>query len=116
MFIVICSSWSCNVGVYLLIPVARSHTLLRTNRDATHFPSAGQTVNFHYVGSLQGKDGEENLQFDSSRARGKPMLAKLGAGQLIRAFEEVLPRMSLGQICTVIAEPHYAYGAAAILQ
>eukprot|EP00953_Heterococcus_sp_UTEX-ZZ885_P042019 21395-Heterococcus_DN1.PRE.2 len=40
------------------------------------------------------------------------MLAKLGAGQLIRAFEEVLPRMSLGQICTVIAKPHYAYGAA----
>ena len=42
------------------------------------------------------------------------MMAKLGAepAQLIRAFEEVLPRMSVGQIVELTASPQYAYGAA----
>lgn len=42
------------------------------------------------------------------------MLAKLGAQppQLIRAFELLIPRMSIGQIIELTAQPQYAYGVA----
>ncbi|KAG5185395.1 putative FKBP-type peptidyl-prolyl cis-trans isomerase, partial [Tribonema minus] len=80
--------------------------------DATHFPAAGVTVSIHYVGRIQTAEKGLSEPFDSSRARGRPLLAKLGADQLIRAMEDVLPHMSVGQVVQVVAPPHYAYGRA----
>lgn len=81
--------------------------------DATNFPTAGQTVSVHYVCWLdQEGAGKEAPPIDSSRARGKPFLAKIGSNQLIRAWEEVLPKMSVGQVVEVIAPSAWAYGGA----
>ncbi|EDO31332.1 predicted protein [Nematostella vectensis] len=73
--------------------------------DGKSFPKAGQTVSVHYTGTLT--DGKK---FDSSRDRGKPFQFKLGAGQVIKGWDEGVAQMSLGQKATLTCTPDYAYG------
>jgi FK506-binding protein 1 len=81
--------------------------VVRTLRpgDATNYPAKGQTCRIHYVGQL-----EDGTCFDSSRVRGLPFEFRLGAGQVVAGFEEVLPAMSRGQIAVVRVPPERAYG------
>ena len=74
--------------------------------DATHFPKKGQTCRVHYEAFLS-SDGSK---FDSSRDRGLPFEFVLGKGHVIPGWEKTLPKMSLGQIVTVIVPPELAYG------
>ncbi|CAM9716389.1 unnamed protein product, partial [Ectocarpus sp. 8 AP-2014] len=48
--------------------------------------------------------------FDSSHARHTPLQCKIGLGQLIRAWEEVLPKMSVHQKIRLTVPPDYGYG------
>ncbi|DAZ94216.1 TPA: hypothetical protein N0F65_001066, partial [Lagenidium giganteum] len=73
--------------------------------DGTNFPKAGDTVRVHYVGTLL--DGSK---FDSSRDRGRPFEFKLGAGQVIRGWDEGVAKMSRGQIAKLTLPHEYAYG------
>lgn len=68
-------------------------------------PKEGQTVFVHYVGHL--KDGH---QFDSSYERGKPFEYKLGAGTVVKGWEEALPEMQVGGKYKVIIPPNKGYG------
>ncbi|CAM9874023.1 unnamed protein product [Sphacelaria rigidula] len=77
-----------------------------TPGDATHFPAKGYTVSVHYVGKLL----EDRSIFDSSRARKTPLQCKIGLGHLIRAWEEVIPKMSVGQRIELTVQPEYGYG------
>ena len=54
--------------------------------NGIHFPKEGQTVRVHYVGKL-----EDGSIFDSSRDRGRSYEFKVGAGQVISGWEEVIP-------------------------
>jgi FKBP-type peptidyl-prolyl cis-trans isomerase len=74
--------------------------------DGARFPQRMQTAVVHYVGTLT-----NGTQFDSSRSRGRPFEFKVGAGQVIRAWEEAVPRMSIGQRMRVTATHEYCYGA-----
>ena len=65
----------------------------------------GQTVNIHYVGTLN--DGTE---FDSSRSRGNPLSFKMGGGQILPAFEKQVQQMSVGERTTFSLKPQDAYG------
>ena len=69
--------------------------------DATHFAKKGATCRIHYEGKLD--NGEI---FDSSRARKKALLFKLGEGQLIPGLEQGIAKMSCGQICLFTIPPH----------
>ena len=74
--------------------------------DGTTFPKAGQKVEVHYTGTL-----ENGKKFDSSRDRGSPFKFTLGKGEVIKAWDEGVAKLSLGQRATLKCSPDYAYGA-----
>jgi len=75
--------------------------------DGVNFPKKGNTVTVHYTGTLT--DGSK---FDSSRDRGKHFVFKIGVGQVIKAWDEGVMQMSIGQRATLRCTPDYGYGAA----
>ncbi|MED6274525.1 Peptidyl-prolyl cis-trans isomerase fkbp1a [Characodon lateralis] len=74
--------------------------------DGKTFPKRGTTVSVHYVGTLT-----NGKKFDSSRDRGEPFQFKLGAGEVIRGWDEGVAQMSLGQLAKLTCSPDYAYGS-----
>ncbi|XP_061587430.1 peptidyl-prolyl cis-trans isomerase Fkbp12-like [Cololabis saira] len=50
-------------------------------------------------------------QFDSSRDRGQPFQFTLGAGEVIRGWDEGVAQMSVGQLAKLTCSPDYAYGS-----
>jgi peptidylprolyl isomerase len=67
-------------------------------------PTKGQTVHVRYRGTLT--DGRE---FDSSEGRG-PISFRVGAGEVIRGFEEAVAELDFGGRVTVTIPPEEAYG------
>lgn len=65
----------------------------------------GDTVAVHYVGTLQ--SGEE---FDNSKKRGAPFEFKVGAGMVIKGWDEGLLGMQVGGQRMLIIPPEMAYG------
>ncbi|MHC5595379.1 MAG: FKBP-type peptidyl-prolyl cis-trans isomerase [Nostoc sp.] len=69
-------------------------------------PKPGQTVEVHYVGTL-----ENGTQFDSSRDRGQPFSFKIGAGQVIKGWDEGVSTIKVGGLRKLIIPPELGYGA-----
>ena len=68
--------------------------------------SKGSTVKVHYVAKLQ-----DGTVFDSSLGRGKPLEFKVGAGEVIRGWDEGICQLKKGQKAVLTCPPHYAYGS-----
>lgn len=66
---------------------------------------AGDTVSVHYVGTLI--DGKE---FDASRKHGKPFDFPLGAGQVIKGWDDGVAGMKVGGKRKLTIPYQYAYG------
>jgi peptidylprolyl isomerase len=66
---------------------------------------AGDTVSVHYTGKL--KDG---TKFDSSLDRGQPIEFRLGAGRVIKGWDEGIAGMRVGGKRTLIIPSDLAYG------
>jgi FKBP-type peptidyl-prolyl cis-trans isomerase len=72
--------------------------------------TAGQTCVMHYTGWLW-KDGAKGAKFDSSRDRGSPFSFKLGAGQVIRGWDEGVAGIQIGGKRSLLIPPELGYGA-----
>ncbi len=66
---------------------------------------AGDVVSVHYVGTLQ--NGQE---FDSSRRRGEPFEFTVGAGQVIKGWDEGVVGMKVGGQRILVIPSDMAYG------
>ncbi len=58
--------------------------------------SAGDFVSVHYTGWLQNPDGSAGEKFDSSVDRDEPFEFPLGAGHVIRGWDEGVQGMRVG--------------------
>jgi len=67
---------------------------------------AGDTVTVHYVGTLP--DGKE---FDSSKKHGQPFTFELGAGKVIKGWDQGVAGMKVGGKRKLVIPPSLGYGA-----
>ena len=71
---------------------------------------AGANVRVHYTGWLY-QDGQQGAKFDSSRDRNDPFVFRLGAGRVIRGWDEGVQGMQVGGQRTLIIPAELGYGA-----
>ncbi|MBO6782221.1 MAG: FKBP-type peptidyl-prolyl cis-trans isomerase [Alphaproteobacteria bacterium] len=71
---------------------------------------AGDNVVVHYTGWLY-NDGEKGNKFDSSLDRNQPFSFPLGAGRVIKGWDEGVAGMRPGGKRTLIIPPGLGYGA-----
>lgn len=71
-------------------------------------PAPGNTVKTQYTGWLDSFDSIR--KFDSSRDRGRSFNFRVGAGQVIRGWDESFGSMSVGERRLIIIPPRLGYG------
>lgn len=103
-------------GLAIALPVAAQQEVttasgLRytdTKAGSGKTAAAGRDVEVHYTGWIY-LDGLKGKQFDSSRGRG-PFAFPLGAGRVIKGWDEGVAGMKEGGRRTLIIPPQLAYG------
>ena len=70
----------------------------------------GRNVTVHYTGWLY-ENGEQGAKFDSSKDRGEPFIFPLGAGMVIKGWDEGVQGMKVGGQRTLIIPAGLGYGA-----
>lgn len=72
--------------------------------------TAGQEVSVHYTGWLF-NDSVQGGKFDSSKDRMQPFEFSLGAGMVIKGWDEGVAGMQVGGKRTLTIPPELGYGA-----
>ncbi len=80
-------------------------TYLITKKGMGRQPRKGETVILHYTGTLT-----NGVKFDSSRDRDEPFAFKLGAGQVIKGYDEGLSKLRVGDQAILVIPSNLAYG------
>ena len=82
---------------------------LGTGAEAT----GGTTVTVHYTGWLldPGAPDQKGRKFDSSRDRNEPFSFPLGAGRVIKGWDQGVAGMKVGGQRTLVIPPELGYGA-----
>ena len=84
-------------------------TIVGTGAEA----AAGAYVQVHYTGWLydDGAADKKGAKFDSSKDRGDPFAFDLGAGSVIKGWDEGVQGMKVGGARTLIIPAALGYGA-----
>lgn len=112
-----CTSKSCSVKS----PVEKESSSLRSEvlvaaKDAqAKSARKGDTVTVHYTGWLEEKDKAgksiQGKKFDSSVDRGEPFKFTLGAGYVIKGWDQGVEGMKVGEKKRLIIPASLGYGA-----
>lgn len=98
------SAAAADAPVYVTTPSGLQYADLVVGQGPA--PQYAQTVTVHYTGTLE--NGEK---FDSSRDRGKPYSFAIGAGHVIKGWDEGLMSMRVGGHRLLRVPANLAYGA-----
>ncbi|KAI0630417.1 hypothetical protein C8Q77DRAFT_1063770 [Trametes polyzona] len=103
----------CISALVLALAVTAQDTPSELKIDTTFKPDDckvksqnGDRLQVHYTGKLYSNGNK----FDSSLDRGSPLPLTLGAGQVIKGWEEGLKGMCVGEKRTLTIPPAMAYG------
>jgi FKBP-type peptidyl-prolyl cis-trans isomerase len=101
-----CGGNTENTGVTQLI---KQDDVMGTGAEA----QSGRVVTVHYTGWLydQTRPDRKGNKFDSSRDRNEPFSFNLGAGEVIRGWDEGVAGMKVGGRRTLTIPPDMGYGA-----
>lgn len=92
-----------------------ANTLITTNIVVGDGKPAviNQQVLVHYTGWLYDENAPDNkgVKFDSSVERGRPFGFVLGAGQVIKGWDQGVAGMQVGGKRTLVIPPHLGYGS-----
>jgi len=80
-------------------------TYLITKKGTGPQLKAGDTVVLNYTGTLT-----DGMKFDSSHDRNEPLSFKLGAGQVIKGYDEGLSKLHVGDHAILVIPGKLAYG------
>jgi FKBP-type peptidyl-prolyl cis-trans isomerase FkpA len=74
--------------------------------------ASGRRVTVHYTGWLydEGREGHKGTKFDSSRDRNEPFAFRLGAGEVIRGWDDGVSGMKVGGRRTLTIPADLGYG------
>src|SRR5688500_5719607 len=74
---------------------------------------AGKRVSVHYTGWLYDEAAPDHhgKKFDSSRDRGQPFNFALGAGSVIKGWDQGVAGMKVGGKRTLLLPPEFGYGS-----
>jgi len=75
------------------------------NEESARVAKAGDVISVHYTGKLA-----DGTKFDSSLDRGEPFTFTLGAGKVIKGWDQGLVGMKVGEKKTLVLSPELAYG------
>ena len=75
-------------------------------------PKRGEAVTVHYTGWLHDDQSTDHhgRKFDSSRDRGEPFVFRLGAGMVIRGWDQGVAGMKVGGTRTLVIPSDLGYG------
>ena len=75
--------------------------------------TSGKTVSVHYTGWLYDPKAADKhgKKFDSSKDHGEPFSFKLGAGQVIRGWDQGVAGMKVGGTRTLVIPSELGYGS-----
>ena len=88
------------------VTTASGLTYIVTRAGTGRLPKNGETVVVHYTGTFT-----SGVKFDSSLDRGEPIAFKLGAGQVIKGWDEGIARLRVGDQAVFVIPSAIAYGA-----
>lgn len=100
---------ACGEPKVTVTQLLKNDTKVGTGTDA----GPGTAVTVHYTGWLydESKADHKGTKFDSSRDRNEPFTFKLGAGQVIRGWDEGVAGMKVGGTRTLTIPSDLGYGA-----
>lgn len=76
-----------------------------TEKGNGELASSGSRIKVHYTGTL-----EDGTKFDSSIDRGEPFTFELGAGMVIKGWDEGFTLLHVGDKAVLKIPPHLGYG------
>jgi hypothetical protein len=88
------------------VRTASGLTYLVTEKGKGRLPKKGETVVVHYTGTLT-----SGAKFDSSLDRGEPIAFKLGAGRVIKGWDEGIAKLHIGDRAILVIPAKLGYGA-----
>jgi FKBP-type peptidyl-prolyl cis-trans isomerase FkpA len=102
-------SEGATVGQSNITELIKTDERVGDGNDAT----AGRQVTVHYTGWLyeESRPDHKGKKFDSSRDRNEPFPFRLGAGEVIRGWDEGVAGMKVGGRRTLTIPPGLGYGS-----
>ena len=103
------SAQSANQSAAKPVTTSSGLQMIDTQPGTGASPKQGQTAVVHYTGYLN-DNGAKGKKFDSSVDRGQPFEFPVGAGRVIKGWDEGVASMKIGGKRTLIVPPQLGYG------